>query len=109
MDRPHCGKDGLGAQFVVFSLLAAPARNGPLARGWNWKLHHLAKRCSPGLVQGRAQRPLDRFQIQPPGFVLFAEDATEKPVHFPRDFLMDRNRRLFSSGVQPLSDSIVRC
>ena len=94
---------------MVFSLLAAPARNGPLARGWNWKLATSRQALQPGLVQGRAQRPLDRFQIQPPGFVLFAEDATEKPVHFPRDFLMDRNRRFFSSGVQPLSDSIVRC
>ncbi len=60
-----------------------------------------AQRRGAGAVHRTAHRHFDRLQVQRRAFPLGAEDYLEKRLDFPRDFLMNRSSRFFSSSLQP--------
>ena len=64
-------------------------------------LEKLAQTRCASLMQCAAQGHFDGFQIESPGPAPFCENHPQQRIYFPRDFLMDRNSRFFSSGVQP--------
>ena len=62
----------------------------------------LAQTSRTGLMQRVAQGQLHGFQVYCSGLAPFGENHSQQRIYFPRDFLMDRNSRFFSSGVQPV-------
>jgi hypothetical protein len=52
------------------------------------------------MVHRAAHGHLDRFQIQRAGLAPAGEDNLQQPIYFLGDFLLDRMRRFFSSGVR---------
>ena len=95
---PHGGEHRFGAQFAVVRLLAAGTRNRTLVRSRDGETQQFGQRAGPRLMQGRAHRHFDGFQIQPPALTAAAEDHAQKLVYFARDFLADRFDRFFSWG-----------
>jgi hypothetical protein len=61
----------------------------------------LAQTSGTGLLQGGAQGHLHRFQVYGASLVTCGEYHSQQRIYFPRDFLMDRNSRFFSSAFQP--------
>ena len=61
----------------------------------------LAQTSGTGLLQGGAQGHLHRFQVHGARLAPCGENHAQQGVYFPRDFLMDRSSRFFSSAVQP--------
>ena len=99
------GKDWLSTQFLVASLVAASARNGPLT-GWRgWKLQQFREGCGARLMHGRAYGHLQGFQVQTPRLAERAEDHIQQSVYFARDFLLDRFGRFFSRAESVVSSS----
>ena len=60
----------------------------------------LTQTSGTGLLQGGAQSHLHRFQVHCARLVTCGEYHSQQRVYFPRDFLMDRSSRFFSSAVQ---------
>jgi len=61
----------------------------------------LTQTSGTGLLQGGAQGHLHCFQVHGARLAPCGENHTQQGIYFPRDFLMDRNSRFFSSAVQP--------
>jgi hypothetical protein len=60
----------------------------------------LAQTSGTGLLQGGAQGHLHRFQVYGTCLAPCSEYHSQQCIYFPRDFLMDRSSRFFSSAVQ---------
>src|SRR5208283_2129233 len=98
--RPaHHGQQGLGTQLPIMSPVATSTRDGPLLGGRGRELQEFGQGGGSGPMQGRAHRHLDRFQIETARRAASAEDDAQQLVYFAPDFLADRFRRFFSSGV----------
>jgi hypothetical protein len=61
----------------------------------------LAQTSRTSLLQGGTQGHLHRFQIHCASLVTCSEYHSQQRIYFPRDFLMDRSSRFFSSAFQP--------
>jgi hypothetical protein len=59
------------------------------------ELEQFGQHRRPSLMHGRADRHLDRFQIEAAGFVAAAEQDAQELVYFARDFPVDRFGRFF--------------
>ena len=79
-------------------LLAARAGKGALVGSRGRELQQFGQRRGAGLMQGRAHRHLDGFQIQTARLAATGEDHAQQLIYFARDFLADRFRRFFSCG-----------
>lgn len=77
-DFSQGGEEPSRAQFPVARLVAARTSNLTLIGGWFGELQQLGKRRRSGLLHGRAQSRLDRFQIGAATTVAFGEDASQQ-------------------------------
>ena len=76
----HCGKKRLGARLPVLRLLTARTRKAALIVGRGWEWQQLGQGRCPGLMQGRAQRHLDGFQIEMARLVAAIENQAQQLV-----------------------------
>jgi len=88
------------AQFLKVGLVAARARNAPLLSRRNGELQQRAERRGASVMHGGAHRHLDGLQIETARLAALLEDDPQELVYFADDFLTDRFRRFFSSGVR---------
>jgi hypothetical protein len=72
--RSHHCQDRLGALFVVVCLVATRAREDPLVRSRGCESQQCGQGGCPGLMQGRANRHLDGFEIEMARFAPGAEN-----------------------------------
>ena len=93
------GKDGLGALFLVLSLLAARARKGPQRLRRRRKLKDLCQCRRPRLMHGCADCGLGRLQVESAFLTPALKQNLKDAVYFALDFVMDRFRRFFSWAV----------
>ena len=61
-----------------------------------------------GPMHGRAHDCFGRLQIHTARLAAALEDYTQQLIYFPRDFLVDRFSRFFSSGVSVSSTERAR-
>src|SRR2546422_6709325 len=76
--------------------MTARTRKGSPVGCRGCELQQFGQRCGSRLMQRRAHRHFDGFQIQTARLALLLEDGAQESIYFTRDFLADGFGRFFS-------------
>ena len=98
LDASQHGQQLLGTHLMVAGRMSARARHLLGVRRWQGK--QLRQGRCPGAVQGAPDGHLHRLQVPTTRLVPSLEDHLQQLAYLLGDFLLDRGRRFFSSGVR---------